>query len=753
MEDGQRALEQIRKLRADQGTLKSEIESYAQKINSMQEDIDQITASQQESASQRGQSEQARKQQVEDEEDKKEEEQVGEQRSDDEQRDDEKHEEDAERRKGSDEGTEVVEDEAEVKSTGSASRSEEPAVDAKTGKKVSWSQPPAVTITTPPTATRLSTRQSVALSKSQPDPVKQHEIRLVYGDIADIMSEGVQQIDGQPTISAAVDESDEKVSYSQTDSSQEWQQPQQQGTLKQQLDQEKRMSNKYGKTQIDSRSEDQRKQEANGPAARRMAEASSTTESTAEVQLRKKQENDEALRMIQERHRLHERRLAEQEEQKQAKQQQTMQKEKQSGRDSQSLRASLTQPSPTTRSSVHVLSKPPIRAADDAPTRLQHTQNGNQFGEDERQVRSATRLQAHPSKPTLARPSSAAIKVSKQRAVTDTAPMAGESKQATVVTSAPVASAQNRLSTAKRKAVIDEGVKIEEDSNKRVRKQQVEPSERNAAVAGRETVAASSQRPVDRLNVATGLRAARKVERKAGMVERRNSLADTEAEEIDDVPELAEALAMLKMPKAAAVRAASPKRPAAKRQREEMEVTDLSDGDEWDTPEADTPAQQRISLKRSRLAFNQRQSTQSAYKADREKRAREDEEVQRIIDSFNKAVSGRGSQKTIITETTFNRRTVEQSRSPSHSFTRPIARQLPAVPAAVANKHNSTAHQQPQASKPAAAHSRVLGAAKHSVRVPSAAARLAVCQSPDLDSLSMDDMLEFIFRPKPTQRR
>ena len=151
-----------------------------------------------------------------------------------------------------------MEDEGEVESIGSASRSTEPALDAKIGEKVSWSQPPAVTITTPPTAARLSTRQRMALSKSQPSPVKQHEIRLVYKDIADIISEGAQHIDGQPTIGAAVNESDEKVSDSQTDSSQQWQHSQSQATLKQQLDQQERMSDRYSKRQVDSRSEEQR---------------------------------------------------------------------------------------------------------------------------------------------------------------------------------------------------------------------------------------------------------------------------------------------------------------------------------------------------------------------------------------------------------------------------------------------------------------------------------------------------------------
>ena len=91
MENAQRALEQIRKLRAEQGSIKDEIESYWQKISGMQDGINQSRASHQETASHQEEAERARKQEAKDEEEaEKAEEQVDKQRSDDEQRKDEK---------------------------------------------------------------------------------------------------------------------------------------------------------------------------------------------------------------------------------------------------------------------------------------------------------------------------------------------------------------------------------------------------------------------------------------------------------------------------------------------------------------------------------------------------------------------------------------------------------------------------------------------------------------------------------------
>ena len=305
--------------------------------------------------------------------------------------------------------------------------------------------------------------------------------------------------------------------------------------------------------------------------ARRMTEANSTTENAAELHLRKKQENDETLRMVQERHRLNKQRLAEQEERKQTEQRQTMQKGKQSGRANQTLQALFAQLSPTPRGPVLGQPKPPIRAVDDTSTWPQHPQHSDRPGDDRLQAKLATQLQAHPSKPILIPPCSAAATVSKRRAVYDTAASSSQNRQAASVTAPPAASALNRTNAAaKRKAVINEDQTVEEDGNKRVREQKTNASERGAAVTGpfaRELRGESRER--------------RNGTAQRKWTEQRNGLASQAAEEIDDVPELAEALAMLSKPNTAALHAVSPERPTAKRQWEKTEVAELSTRTSW----------------------------------------------------------------------------------------------------------------------------------------------------------------------------
>ena len=753
---------------------------YAEKINSMQSTVDQIKTAQT-SIDKQQQSEPSHERK-EDEEDDRQTEADEQLRSSDEE-DEKKKKQQTEEEEPEGEAAAVDGDEAAepVEETASVSESGK---FAKTGKKVSWSQPPAVTIPPRPITLRLSARQrAAAFSKSQPEPVKQHETRLVYGDIADIMEEG-QLANSQDATGTAVNKADE----AERDNTESKQSQQSQSTLKQQLDREKR-AKRHEQPQGSSELGEQKTREARKEDEGHSEEAKSVAERAVALRVQKKQQAENALRIAQERQRHDRQRRAELAERQQSKQQQTAQQrtEEEEERVGPRLRSSFTQPSPTPPSQERVRPTPPRKAADDTSiVQRRQVPTTHQVFDDLRSTQPSVQPRSKSAKPPTAAPTPTAANHSKRRVVQDVDAASSRSTELTTNIAASVASAPKREpATAKRREVGEKEQRAEVVQSKRLKKQEAEteggsepaPEEVEQKVAPSQQRAVRSsvakvgsavkwpKREADQSTTATASKPQLASKQRPAAVSGRkppeSGTRDRKRAMTESDEEIEDCIAWINE-QAPCTWSAEPAKLTApwkteKRQRKEAEEGEQPASSYTQSTEEEAVPQP--SHKRSRPTTKQPHVKAETLPEWKRAAQLNSDLIQGLIEQLDKT--------TVITETTVNRRTVQHSRSRPVGFTAPPTRAFPAVPPPVVDAYNTAARRRLDASrqkkekevrvKPEVAQQQPhpigrpaqVATVKQRVSAPSVfLTRSAVSQSPvsDFAGMELDDIAAFFNR-------
>ena len=656
MEEWQQTLDVVRQLRTTRATLRDEVTQHAGKIETMQAAIDNPKAKRlgvDNSRRSKPVDEQKKDKEEEDKQVEGKEEQVaGDESGEDKQLDTEEEE--------ADEETSVVEEDESARSDDEVAREAERGHANRTAKRVSWSQPPAKTATEHTKAVRLSARQrAAALSKSQPQPVKESEKLLVYDDIADIMEEeGEQHSSSEPEERAAVEKVDQQKVRSE---------------------QSKRGRN--------SQLAGERKEEASGELSRLAEGARATAERAAAEHQRKKQDAENALRTVQERQRREKQRMAERE---QAAQQQTAQ---QTGKKEESarrpLRSSLTQPSPSSLRSVTARLTPPVRAADDTHKRS-----------STRETRSTTRRPAESTRLPLASQSGAAATGSQEQA----ASAAGEERLAAPLSASAALDCASRKVTAamKRKAVSEQDGKAVAEHVKRVKSHKAEVIGKPESETQLETVADHTQRRDVRIDAAPTASSPRQMQRGvsqlAGRAADGKRSTNQEATTVSDDKmsnELVENL-ILTIDKTLSARpVARVSLPAArrseKRQRAQADSVEQRAASSGHTTEWSSvpPSYKRCKVALTHQSPQRARSTAAAGADGQRRKQQEREDIAQWM-----AVT----ERTVTTETTVNTRTVERTHSP---LTRFAAAEMRPPAAVTVPKSRTAAQRRLQASEEA----------------------------------------------------